>query len=113
MFEKSVAELGLALSARQVSAVDLAKLYLDRIERHRDLNAFLDLRPEVTLAQAKAADARIARGQATPLTGVPIAHKDIFVTRDFASTASSRMLRGYMSPFDATVVENLANAGMV
>ncbi len=113
MFEKSVAELGLALSARQVSAVDLAKLYLDRIARHRDLNAFLDLRPEVTLAQAKAADARIARGQATPLTGVPIAHKDIFVTRDFASTASSRMLRGYMSPFDATVVENLANAGMV
>ena len=113
MFEKSVAELGLALSTGQVSAVDLAELYLDRIERHRDLNAFLDLRPEVTLAQARAADARIARGQATPLTGVPIAHKDIFVTRDFASTASSRMLKGYMSPFDATVVENLANAGMV
>ncbi len=113
MFEKSVAELGLALSTGQVSAVDLAELYLDRIERHRDLNAFLDLRPEVTLAQARAADARIARGQATPLTGVPIAHKDIFVTRDFASTASSRMLKGYMSPFDATIVENLANAGMV
>ena len=113
MFEKSVAELGCALSAKQVSAVELAKLYLDRIERHKDLNAFLDLRPDVTLAQARAADMRIARGEATPLTGVPIAHKDIFVTRDFASTASSRMLKGYMSPFDATVVENLANAGMV
>jgi aspartyl-tRNA(Asn)/glutamyl-tRNA(Gln) amidotransferase subunit A len=113
MYEKSVAELGRALAAKQVSAVELAQLYLQRIERHRDLNAFLDLRPEVTLAQARAADARIGRGEATPLTGVPIAHKDIFVTRDFASTASSRMLKGYMSPFDAAVVENLAKAGMV
>src|SRR5882724_7735154 len=113
MFEKSVAELGHALSAGQVSAVELAKLYLDRIERHRELNAFLDVRPEVTLGQAREADARIARGDATPLTGVPVAHKDIFVTRDFASTASSRMLKGYMSPFDATVVEKLGNAGMV
>jgi aspartyl-tRNA(Asn)/glutamyl-tRNA(Gln) amidotransferase subunit A len=113
MFGKSVAELGRALAARQVSAVELARLYLGRIERHRDLNAFLDVRPEVTLAQARAADDRRARGEATPLTGVPIAHKDIFVTRDFASTASSRMLKGYMSPFDATIVEKLGAAGMV
>jgi aspartyl-tRNA(Asn)/glutamyl-tRNA(Gln) amidotransferase subunit A len=113
MFEKSVAELGRALLAKQVSAVELARLYLDRIGRHKELNAFLDVRPEVTLLQARAADERIARGEATPLTGVPVAHKDIFVTRDFASTASSRMLKGYMSPFDATVVEKLGNAGMV
>jgi aspartyl-tRNA(Asn)/glutamyl-tRNA(Gln) amidotransferase subunit A len=113
MFLKSVAELGRALAAKQVSAVELAKLYLERIERHKQLNAFLDVRPDVTLAQARDADARIARGEATALTGVPIAHKDIFVTRDFASTASSRMLKGYMSPFDATVVENLGKAGMV
>jgi len=113
MFEKSVAELGHALIAREVSAVELARLFLERIENHRNLNAFLDVRPEVTLAQARAADARIAKGDATPLTGVPIAHKDIFVTRDFHSTASSRMLKGYMSPFDATVVERLGDAGMV
>jgi len=113
MFEKSVAELGRALLAKQVSAVELARLYLDRIGRHKELNAFLDVRPEVTLLQARAADERIARGEATTLTGVPVAHKDIFVTRDFASTASSRMLKGYMSPFDATVVEKLGNAGMV
>src|SRR5258706_4967363 len=113
MFEKSVAELGRALSAKRVAAVELAKLDVDRIERHKDLNALLDVRPEVTLAQARAADARIARGEVTPLTGVPIAHKDIFVTRDFASTAASRMLKGYMSPFDATVVEKLGDAGMV
>jgi len=113
MFEKSVAELGCALIAREVSAVELARLFLERIERHRNLNAFLDVRPEVTLAQARAADARIAKGDATPLTGVPVAHKDIFVTRDFHSTASSRMLQGYLSPFDATVVERLGDAGMV
>jgi len=113
MFKKSVAELGRALIARDVSAVELAQLFLERIESHKDLNAFLDVRPEVTLAQARAADARIAKGDATPLTGVPVAHKDIFVTRDFHSTASSRILKGYMSPFDATVVERLADAGMV
>jgi aspartyl-tRNA(Asn)/glutamyl-tRNA(Gln) amidotransferase subunit A len=108
-----VAELGRLLRQRQISAVELAKLQLARIERHRDLNAFLDVRPEVTLAQAKAADERRARGEDGALLGVPIAHKDIFVTRDWASTASSRILQGYMSPFDATVVQNLARAGMV
>jgi aspartyl-tRNA(Asn)/glutamyl-tRNA(Gln) amidotransferase subunit A len=113
MFRKSVAELGRMLATRKVSAQELAKLHLERLERHRDINAFLDVRPEVTLAQAKAADARIAKGEAGALTGVPIAHKDIFVTRDFASTAASRVLEGYMSPFDATVVERLSQAGMV
>jgi aspartyl-tRNA(Asn)/glutamyl-tRNA(Gln) amidotransferase subunit A len=113
MFERGVAQWSRALVAREVSAVELARLYLDRIERHRALNAFLDVRPEVTLAQARAADALRARGDATPLTGVPVAHKDVFVTRDFASTASSKMLAGYMSPFDAGIVENLGQAGMV
>jgi aspartyl-tRNA(Asn)/glutamyl-tRNA(Gln) amidotransferase subunit A len=109
----TLAQLSRLLAAREVSAVELARAYLARMEAHRSLNAFLDVRPEVTLAQAAAADARIARGEATPLTGVPIAHKDIFVTKDFASTASSRILNGYMSPFDATVVDNLSRAGMV
>ena len=109
----SLAELARHLAAREVSAVDLARHFLGRIERHRGLNAFLDIRPEVTLAQAQAADARRARGEAGALLGIPVAHKDIFVTRDFASTAASRMLEGYMSPFDATVVDRLAKAGMV
>jgi aspartyl-tRNA(Asn)/glutamyl-tRNA(Gln) amidotransferase subunit A len=113
VFEKSVAELSRALGAREVSAVELAQLYLARIEKFRAFNAFLDVRPEVTLAQARTADRMRAEGRATPLTGVPVAHKDIFVTRDFASTAASKMLEGYMSPFDATVVENMARAGMV
>ena len=71
------------------------------------------MQPELTLAQAKQADARIALGEITPLTGLPIAHKDIFVTRDWTSTAGSKMLSGYTSPFDATVVEQFRNAGMV
>jgi aspartyl-tRNA(Asn)/glutamyl-tRNA(Gln) amidotransferase subunit A len=109
----SIADLGRLLEARKVSAVELARLFLDRIAAHRDLNAYLDVRPDVTLAQATEADARRARGDAGALLGVPMAHKDIFVTRDWASTASSRMLEGYMSPFDATVVANLQQAGMV
>ena len=104
----SLAELSRALADRKVSAVELAQAHLGRIESHRNLNAFLDVRPEVTLVQAAAADARLAQGNATPLTGVPIAHKDIFVTKDFFSTASSKILQGYGSPFDATVVDNLA-----
>lgn len=109
----SVAQLSRALSERQVSAVELAQLFLDRMQQHKVLNAFLDVRADATLAQARAADARRAQGETGALLGVPIAHKDIFVTREWASTASSRMLKGYMSPFDATVVERLREAGMV
>lgn len=109
----SVAELSRRLQSREVSAVELARDYLERIEAGRSLNAFLDVRPEETIRQAEEADRRIAAGEATPLTGIPIAHKDIFVTREWASTAASRMLDGYMSPFDATVVRSLKDAGMV
>ena len=109
----SLAQLSRALASKEVSAVELAEHYLARIGTRGDLNAFLDVRPEVTRAQAQAADRQRARGEATALTGVPIAHKDIFVTKDYRSTASSRILDGYMSPFDATVVDNLGRAGMV
>lgn len=116
MFDKSfasVTELSKLLKKREVSAVEVAQFYLDRIDKFKGLNAFLDVRPEVTLAQAKKADEQFANGQATPLTGIPIAHKDIFVTRQWATTAASKMLENYMSPFDARVVEMLDKAGMV
>jgi aspartyl-tRNA(Asn)/glutamyl-tRNA(Gln) amidotransferase subunit A len=114
----SVAELGRQLDTKKISAVELAELYLSRMEAHKDLNAFLDVRRDATLAQARAADERRARGETGPLLGVPLAHKDVFVTREWSSTASSRILlnaggTGYMSPFDATVVDNLKQAGMV
>ena len=96
----SLSELSRALAAKKVSAVELAQAYLARIDAHANLNAFLDVRPDVTLAQAAAADARLAHPDTgcTPLTGVPIAHKDIFVTKDFCSTASSKILRGLSEP---------------
>ncbi len=109
----TLTQLGDLLDRREVSAVELARCYLDRIERHRALNAFLDVRPEITLAQARAADERRVRGERGALLGIPIAHKDVFVTRDWNTTAASRMLEGYRSPFDATVVDALAQAGMV
>ncbi|WP_019450347.1 Asp-tRNA(Asn)/Glu-tRNA(Gln) amidotransferase subunit GatA [Cupriavidus sp. BIS7] len=109
----SLRQIADALAARTVSAEELAREYLSRIEASKSLNAFVDVNPELTLAQARAADERRAQGQVTPLTGVPIAHKDVFVTRGWKSTAGSKMLDGYQSPFDATVVERLAAAGMV
>jgi len=109
----TVHELQTALSSKQVSATELAQHFLDRSQAHANLGAFVDFQPEVTLAQARAADARIAAGINRVLDGVPMAHKDIFVTRDFVTTAGSRMLKGYQSPFDATVVSKLADAGIV
>ncbi len=109
----SVQELVQAIADKQVSATELAQHFLDRSQAHANLAAFVDLNAEATLAQARAADARIAAGTAGTLEGLPLAHKDIFVTRDFATTAGSRMLKGYRSPFDATVVSKLAEAGAV
>ena len=107
LHEAGVAELARRLAARECSSVELAGALLARAQALAGLNAFLSLDPEATLAQARAADERRARGQAGPLTGVPVAHKDIFVTRQWPSTAGSRMLADYRSPFDATVVARL------
>nr|WP_314623081.1 Asp-tRNA(Asn)/Glu-tRNA(Gln) amidotransferase subunit GatA [uncultured Noviherbaspirillum sp.] len=112
MHTKTIKELSALLQGRQVSATELARHFLARAEAS-DLNAYIDINAELTLAQAAAADVRLASGDATPLTGVPIAHKDIFVTRGWRSTAGSRMLENYVSPFDATVVEHFNAAGAV
>ena len=97
----------------KVSAVETAQHFLARAAAHENLGAYVALDADVTLTQARAADARIAAGTAGPLEGLPIAHKDIFVTRDFATTAGSRMLKGYRSPFNSTVVSKFADAGVV
>jgi aspartyl-tRNA(Asn)/glutamyl-tRNA(Gln) amidotransferase subunit A len=107
-----VAQLSALLQKKEVSAVELATRMLARLGGNPH-NAFLSVDSEVTLAQAKAADARMAAGDTSPMLGVPIAHKDIFVTTDFPTTAGSRILEGYRSPFNATVVQRLADAGMV
>jgi aspartyl-tRNA(Asn)/glutamyl-tRNA(Gln) amidotransferase subunit A len=113
LHEQSLAELALTLRDKEVSAVELARHFLARGTAHDGLGAYLAIDESVTLAQARDADARLAKGDRAALLGVPVAHKDIFVTKDFASTAGSKMLEGYRSPFDATVVARLADAGMV
>ena len=109
----SIRELRAQLDSKQISAVELAQHFLDRATAHADLNAFIRRDPDATLKQAAAADATIAQNAADALTGIPIAHKDVFVTRDFATTAGSKILAQYMSPFDATVVARLKDAGAV
>jgi aspartyl-tRNA(Asn)/glutamyl-tRNA(Gln) amidotransferase subunit A len=108
-----VAELAAAIAGKKTSSVEAAQHLLARAKQHESLGAYLAVNEEATLAQARAADARLAAGERTPLLGVPVAHKDIFVTRDFATTAGSKMLQGYQSPFDATVVQRLAAQGVV
>jgi aspartyl-tRNA(Asn)/glutamyl-tRNA(Gln) amidotransferase subunit A len=114
LHEMGVAALGRALAARQVSSAEAVEQLLARIDRHSALGAFVHVAADAARAQARAIDARRARGEALgPLAGVPIAHKDIFATADAPTTAGSRMLAGYASPFDATVVARLAAAGTV
>lgn len=109
----SAAELGRALDAKQVSSVELTKHLLARVAAHEQLGAFLHIDEAFALQQADAADARRAQGERGALLGVPLAHKDVFVTKDLPTTAGSKMLAGYRSPFDATVVQRLADAGTV
>ena len=112
LHNQSLSELSTALRAKQVSAVELAQHFLVRAKADTS-GSFLALNEDATLAQAKASDARLAAGTGGALEGVPLAHKDVFVTRDFPTTAGSKILDGYRSPFDATVVHKLQNAGMV
>ena len=95
MHTKTLKELSALLHTKQISATELAQLFLDRIAQS-DLNAFLHVDPALTLKEAAVADQRLASGDTTALTGIPIAHKDIFVTRDWRSTAGSKMLENYV-----------------
>ena len=113
LHDLSLVALAGQLRQRKVSALETAQHFLQRAKAHDALGVYVARDEDVTLAQARAADQRLASGSAAALEGVPLAHKDIFVTRDFASTAGSRILRGYRSPFDATVVTRLAGQGAV
>jgi aspartyl-tRNA(Asn)/glutamyl-tRNA(Gln) amidotransferase subunit A len=113
LHDLGVAQLSRALAAKEVSSAELVDHLLGRVKDRRDLGAFLHVDADGARAAAKAADAARAAGQAGALTGVPMAHKDIFVTKGQPSTAGSKMLEGYASPFDATVVARLKTAGTV
>jgi aspartyl-tRNA(Asn)/glutamyl-tRNA(Gln) amidotransferase subunit A len=114
MLNSSLKELASGLAQKKFSSVELTKAFLSRIEAlNGKLNAFITLDAGKSLAQARAADERIARGKAQPLTGIPIAHKDIFVARDWLTTCGSKILSNFVSPYDAHLIERFNEAGAV
>jgi aspartyl-tRNA(Asn)/glutamyl-tRNA(Gln) amidotransferase subunit A len=114
VLDSSLAELQAALAAKKLSSVELTRLFLDRVRGlNGALNAYVTVDEETSLGHARKADERRARGEAGPLTGIPVAHKDIFCTRELRTTCGSRMLEDYTSPYDAHVIEQFARAGAV
>jgi aspartyl-tRNA(Asn)/glutamyl-tRNA(Gln) amidotransferase subunit A len=113
-YSRTLTELAAGLRAREFSSVELTQMFLERIERAQGaLNAFISVTREAALAQAAEADRALAAGTGAALTGVPIAHKDLFCTRGVRTTCGSRMLDNFVAPYDATVVANLRRAGAV
>jgi aspartyl-tRNA(Asn)/glutamyl-tRNA(Gln) amidotransferase subunit A len=114
MINSSLKTLAAMLAGKQVSSVELTQEFLNRIARHNpEINAYIALDSDKTLQQAQAADQRIATGTALPLTGIPIAQKDIFVARGWKTTCGSRMLENFVGPYDASVIERFDAAGAV
>jgi aspartyl-tRNA(Asn)/glutamyl-tRNA(Gln) amidotransferase subunit A len=109
----SLKSLSAQLAARKVSSVELTRHYLDRIARAASLNAFITVDAEKSLAQAEKADERLARGEGAPLTGIPVAHKDLFCARGWRTTCGSRILSNFVAPYDAHVIEQFDRAGAV
>ena len=114
MLNSTLAELSAALAAKKISSVELTRLCLERIGRlNGQLNAFITVDEKRALSDAGRADARRAKGEAGPLTGIPLAHKDIFCTRGMLTSCGSKMLANFDSPYDAHVVEQFDRAGGV
>ena len=114
MQTKTIKELGNALHNKEFSSEELVSFYLDRCDSYSaDLNCFISLMPETAMEQARSADKIIQNGDAGPLTGIPLAHKDIFCTNGTKTSCASKMLDNFIAPYDATVVSKLNEAGMV
>ncbi len=114
MSDRTVAALSRSLAKGELSSVELTRDYLDRIAQHNTLyNTYITVTEDLALAQAAQADAARANGYAGPLTGIPIAHKDIFCMQDILTTCGSKMLANFIAPYNATVVEKLNAAGAV
>ena len=114
MHEKTLAGLSQALHSKAISSVELTEHYLKRIEQFDGaLNSYITVTPELALEQARAADARLAAGDAGPLTGIPLAHKDLFCTQGVRTSCGSKMLDNFIAPYESTVTARLLAAGTV
>ena len=114
MHTKTLSELSTSLHKGDISSVELTQHYLDRIRTHNNqLNAYITVCEDKALEQARAADQKIQQKTAGKLTGIPIAHKDIFCTKGIRTSCASKMLDNFISPYSATVVEKVNTAGMV
>jgi aspartyl-tRNA(Asn)/glutamyl-tRNA(Gln) amidotransferase subunit A len=114
MHKATLAGLVRQLAAKEISSVELTRHYLDRIEAHNGaLNAFITVDRDRSLAQAKAADARLAKGEGARLTGIPVAHKDLYCAKGWRTTAGSKILANFVAPYDAHVIEQFDRAGAV
>lgn len=114
MHTKTIAELSRALQNKEISSVELTQHYLNRIQANNPtLNCFITVDETQALAMAKAADERLAQGNATPLTGIPLAQKDIFCTDGLKTSCASKMLDNFIAPYNATVIERFNDAGAV
>lgn len=114
MHTKTLKALSDMLASGEISSQELTQHFLDRIQQHdQELNSFITVTEELALEQAKAADASRAAGNATALTGIPIAQKDIFCTQGVRTSCASKMLDNFEAPYNATVVEKLNQAGTV
>ena len=114
MHNKTVSELIDDIKNKKVSSVELTKYFIERIKKlDKKLNSFITITEDYALKQAKKIDVDIAKGNIKPLSGIPFAQKDIFCTKNIKTTCGSKMLENFISPYDATVVEKLNNAGMV
>lgn len=114
MFNASLKQLSLQLAEKKISSTELTTEFLNRIKKlNAEYNAFITVNEEISLAQAQAADKMIAAGQANPLTGIPIAQKDIFCAKGWLTTCGSKMLSNFVSPYDAGVIERFNQAGAV
>lgn len=113
MHENTIAEHASSLAAGEYSSAELTQHFLERIASHNDLNAYITVTEENALNQAAAADQRIKQGNAGPLTGIPIAQKDLFCTQGVLTTCGSKILQDFISPYDATAISRLHEAGMV
>jgi aspartyl-tRNA(Asn)/glutamyl-tRNA(Gln) amidotransferase subunit A len=114
MIDSSLKQLSADLAAKKISSVELTSAFLDRIAANNAaINAFITVDPDASLAQAQGADERIARAEAQPLTGIPVAHKDIWCAKGWRTTCGSRMLENFHSPYDAYVIERFNEAGAI